>query len=62
MLEEGGEFNAEGMWREESKRRASSQRTRKKKGKFLPSLHFYLSYGFFFFFCLRRKRCQRKNI
>ncbi len=50
-LEEGGEFNVEGMWRGESKRSDSSQMQKsKKKGKLPPfSAFFFFSMVFLFF-------------
>jgi hypothetical protein len=53
-LEEGGELNIEGMWRGEGKRSASFQmRSKRRKVRSLPSLHFISSIWFFslcFFF------------
>ncbi len=71
-LEEGGELNAKGMWRGESKRSASSQmQKQKKKGKLPPFFaYFFFSTSFFFvlFFSYvwkkkdaKRKRLKRKG-
>jgi hypothetical protein len=58
-LEEGGELNVEGMWRRESKRSTSSQMQKwEKKCKFPTFSAFYFFLYGFFFFCLRRKKCQ----
>ncbi len=66
-LEEGGEFNIEGVWRGESNRSASSQmQKREKKGNLLPFSTFFFLLFFFFvfsflFFCFRRRRCQGES-
>ncbi len=57
-LEEGGEFNVEGIWRGKNKRSASSQMQKGEKITFstflflLYDLFFFVV--FFFFFCLTR--------
>ncbi len=67
-LEEGGEFNVEGMWRGQSKRNASSQmQKQEKKGKLPPfSAFFFFSMIFFslcfsfFYFVWEEEDAKRK--
>ncbi len=67
-LEEGGEFNIEGVWRGESNRSASSQmHKREKKGNLLPFSAFFFSLWFFFlcvflsFLLLKKKKMPRRK-